>query len=275
MDTCDFSLADPREPGGPTKTDDSQPTNCSPLKDIHALASEIKSLKTDPDNQIFVAGIFGWPLSDADMATATYKIDAIPNPNSADTAHPWPVCYDPTHKPSNPNTFDVAAAGIGATAGLRNAAFVDEFGANGLKLSICQTDFASSMKLIGDKLAKNLQNLCINDKLRLDANGLPDCRVVYRTPMIDPNNPSQIIYQDSPNSLPMCPAGATPGNVTTDCWMLSSDSTKCPDAFNGQLVNVLRTQEEIFSGPLTAGTQLGMQCRICSTSPSAVPLEGC
>jgi hypothetical protein len=131
-DTC------PNGFGSTGSTDTSQPTpQCSPLRDVHALASEIKGLKSDPTNQILVAGIFGYPLSDADMAMATYKIAPVPNPNSADAAHPtvfdsWPVCYDPQHKPADPNTFDPAAAGIGATAGLRNAAFVDEFGDNGL-----------------------------------------------------------------------------------------------------------------------------------------------
>ena len=268
-DTCNFSTVDT-----------SQPTNCSPLKDIKTLANEIKGLKSDPTNQILVAGIFGYPLSDADMAMATYKIAPVPNPNSADAVHPtvfdsWPVCYDPQHKPADPNTFDVNAAGWGATAGLREAAFVDEFGPNGLKFSICQTDFSASMKLIGDSLAKKLQNLCINDKLRLDGNGVPDCRAVYRTPVVDPTNPALITYQDSSYVLPMCPAGATSGNVVADCWQLSSDNTKCPNAYNGQLVNVLRTAQEIKDGPLMAGTLLGMQCKICSTSPSADPVAGC
>jgi len=150
MDTCYFA-----------QVDVSQPTpDCSPLKNISDLATEFKSLKSDPD-QILVAGIFGWPLSDADMARAVYKIDKTPNPNTQDTAHPmvwdyWPVCYDPTHQPADTNTFDRAAAGLGATGGLRNAAFVDQFGANGLTFSVCQPDFSATMKAIGDAIAKKL-----------------------------------------------------------------------------------------------------------------------
>jgi hypothetical protein len=142
-------------------TDTSVPTDCSPLKNIKHLADEIKGLKSDPENQILVAGIFGWPASDADMANAQYKIDMIPNPNTADSAHPtiwdsWPVCYDPSHKPTNTSTFDAAAAGWGATAGLRNAAFIDEFGRNGLKFSICESDFSASMTAIGNAIARKL-----------------------------------------------------------------------------------------------------------------------
>jgi hypothetical protein len=147
--------------GDASGTDTSVPTDCSPLKSIKHLADEIKGLKSDPDSQILVAGIFGWPASDADMANAQYKIDKIPNPNTADTSHPtvwdsWPVCYDPSHTPANASAFDTTAAGWGATAGLRNAAFIDEFGKNGLKFSICESDFSASMTAIGNAIAGKL-----------------------------------------------------------------------------------------------------------------------
>jgi len=274
----------PNPTDGTGQTDTSQPTSCSPLKDVHTLAAEIKSLKSDPDNQILVAGIFGWPLSDADMAMAQYKIDLIPNPNTADTAHPmvydsWPVCYEPSHRPANPNTFDPSAAGRGATAGLRESAFIDEFGPNGLKFSICQSDFSAPMQVIGDAfsgdtLVKKQQNLCIADKL-LDKDtatpGLqPDCTVHLRTPQADPADPTQLIYTDGPE-LPQCPAGSTNGAVAADCWNLSSDLQKCPSAYNGQWVTFLRTTAEIASGSLATGTQLAVQCGICL----ADQVEGC
>ena len=279
--------------------DDAQPTQCSPLKDIHALAQEIKGLKEDPDNQILVAGIFGWPLSDADMKNAVYKIDQIPNPNAADTAHPtvfdsWPICYDPAHKPADPNTFDKDAAGIGATAGLRNAAFIDEFGPNGLKFSICQTDFAASMKVIGDAIAKHLQNLCVDYKLWTDPDPnspnykKPSCRVAYRNVVIDPNNPSAVTYTEDPTGMPQCDPGATSDNISKDCWRLDTDKNKCPDAYNGQVITVVRTRESLTKEPqLPAGTKVGMQCRTCTdfmtpdpdpNSPTfgqKIPLPGC
>jgi len=268
----------------PIGTDTSVPTTCSPLSDFRHIADELKALKSDWTSQILVAGIFGWPLTDADMGTATYRIDSISNPNTADTAHPmvfdsWPVCYDPNHRPAQLSTFDPAAAGWGATAGLRTSAFVDEFGANGLKFSICQPDFSDSMKTIGLAMAKKLQNLCIGDKLfdkDTTTPGLqPDCRVVYRTPVVSPSDPSKVTYQESPTSIPQCPDGATSSTITGDCWQLTSDTQRCPSAFNGQLVTVIRTQAEIDQGPLTPGTKISMQCRTCPTSTSAVPVEGC
>jgi hypothetical protein len=264
----------PNPTDGNQGTDTSAPTTCSPLKDYQRLAGEIKGLKEDPDNQIVVAGIFGWPLSDADMATAQYKIDLVPSANTADTAHPqvfdsWPVCYDPNHRPAAANTdkttgFDSTAAGFGATAGLRMSAFIDEFGANGLKFSICQPDFGASMKVIGDTIARKLRNLCVNYKL-LDtdpSSGLqPDCRVVWRTPSMTSTSPTTMVYAESA-ALPQCPAGASNGNVAADCWQLVTDTSSCPG--NGQSVSVLRTAQEIASNPqLTLGTKLSMQCLTC------------
>jgi hypothetical protein len=95
----------PNPTDGNAATDTSGPTTCSPLKDIHHLAQEIKALKVDPDNQIMVAGIFGWPRTGAngypEMANAKYKIDLVPGPRPEDADNQqgqvwdyWPVCYD-------------------------------------------------------------------------------------------------------------------------------------------------------------------------------------
>jgi hypothetical protein len=277
---CQARMGDECNPG----TDTGQPTSCNPLKSVKAIANELKGLKDDPDNQILVAGIFGWPLSDSEMASAQYKIAPIPNPNTADTQHPtvydyWPVCYDPGHKPAANTTdsatgFDATAAGWGATGGLREAAFIDEFGANGLKFSICQPDFTQSMAVIGDAIAKKLSNLCVDYKLiDTDPNTAgvqASCRVVWRKPVPDPNNPGKVIYQEDPTSMPQCPAGSTQGNVSNDCWQLTNDKNKCP--VNGQLIQILRTRAEIDKDPqVPAGTKVGMQCRTCTDPIPGAP----
>ena len=90
-----------------------------------------------------------------------------------------------------------------------------------------------------------------------------DCRVVWRIPKQDPEDPTRVIFEEDSTSLPQCASGATNGKVPTDCWQLTRDLELCP--VNGQLVNVLRTASEIEKKPrLDPGTQIDMQCRTCT-----------
>ena len=259
--------------------DTSEPTYCSPLKSITHLIDEIRALKEDPDNQILAVGIFGWP-SYAQMAKARYKIDQIPNPNAGEGAVPggfdlWPVCYDPDHPPVDDNVYDPVAAGWGATPGLRLSAFIDQFGQNGMKVSICERDFAPDMRLL--QPTREWWPLCLDKKL-VDADtarpGLqPDCRVVYRTPTPDPSDPTRIIYVENPASMPLCDAGrADDEQPVYPCWRVIKDRSKCPDF--GQNLAVLRAPAERRI-PLEPGTKTEFVCRTCVDPAPAVPSPGC
>jgi len=262
--------------GAKTGTDTSVPTSCSPLKDVKRLAEKIKSLKSNPDKLIFVAGIFGWPLDGQD--TLPYKIDLVPNPFTADTAHPqvydaWPICYDPQHySATDQTTYNLDDAGFGAVGGLREAAFIDQFGENGSKFSICQADFSNSLGGIGSALAYRLPNLCLDSKL-VDtdpaAPGLqPDCLVFYLNPVTGPNG--QVNHVKDPTPLFGCEDGASPETVAADCWRLLNDTTRCPG--QGQWVDVVRTAAEIAQTPqIPVGTELSMQCQVCTSANSAAP----
>jgi len=260
-------------------TDTSVPTDCSPLKNIKHLADEIKALKADPDHQILAAGIFGWPLNDADMATAEYKIAPVPWLNNTQRFEYWPVCYNPDHRPSASSTdpatgADLNAWGMAAQGGLREAAFLDEFGNHGLKFSICQRDFADTMTTIGNRLAGMFLNLCLDFKLADTDPGTdgvqPECSVFWRIPQPDATDPSKTSYQESATSLPQCPAGATNGTVAEDCWRILSNPGRCPAS--GQVLDILRTSTEIASQPrMPPGTQLHVRCRTCPDSVA----EGC
>jgi hypothetical protein len=240
---------------GEKATDTSQPTNCSPLRSVKRMAENIKALKGNPDEQIVVAGIFGWPLDDQDMATATYKIAPVPNANTADTQHPtvfdlWPVCYDPDHKPApattDPTTgFDATAAGPGAAPGLRLAAFVDEFGANGLKFSICQPDFSDSMTQIGATLAQRMQNRCLPASYAQYAS----CSAYVLSPVPNPKDPTQVIYQRGAATVPACDST----NPATPCYTLVPDASPCA---TGEFL----VQLDDASG-LAPGTLLEFVCR--------------
>jgi hypothetical protein len=272
-DTCP-NLTD----GDSEGTDTSVPTSCAPFKNVRHLAGELKALKADPEHQLLVAGIFGWPLSDADLATAEYKIAPLPNPNPADPQHPtvfdyWPVCYEPDHVPSagsaDPATgFDATAAGWAAMGGLREAAFLDEFGANGLKFSICQRDLADTMTTIGNRLAGMFGNACFDvglvDVEPAMAGVQPNCSVFWRFPQPDPSDPNRlVVYQESATSLPECAVGASDGAVAEDCWRIVQDRSRCPTT--GQRVEVLRTAAEVVTATTPPpGTKLHVRCRTCA-----------
>ena len=253
---------------------------------MKGIAASLKGAKAYPREQVLVSGIFGWPMSDADMATAEYKIAPVPNPNTADTAHPtvfdsWPVCYDPNHLPSPATTdpvtgFDTAAAAWGATAGLRESALIDWFGANGMKLSICEPDFSKSMESIGKALAHRLQKVCLDRKL-VDTDATPgiqaDCRVAYRQPAMSPAG--LVTYEEDPIAMPPCPPGETSATATVDCWQLTSDPDQCPAT--GQRIALVRTAAEVAArAQLDPGSKLWMECRTCPDLPAgSASVAGC
>lgn len=245
-----FSTCAARTDDCPDSTDTSVPTTCSPLRGIKQMAEEIKALKSRPDEQIFVAGIFGWPRSDADMATATYKIAPIPNPNTADTTHPtvfdsWPVCYDSDHPVSNPDPatgFDTAAAAWGATSGVRLGAFVDEFGDNGMKFSICQPDFSAAMSKIGTTLAGKSSNLCVAAR----TDHYASCTAQY----LVPDGSGNLVTE--PTAMPLCNGSQT----NQPCYALVADASRCPSA--AYQVQIVAATDAGVAMP--AGTMLEFTC---------------
>ena len=227
-----------------TTTDTSIPTSCSPLLGVKGIAASLKGAKAYPREQVLVSGIFGWPMSDADMATATYKIAEIPNPNAADTAHPTvfdylPVCYDPNHPPVRPDPatgVDMEAVGFGATGGLRMSAFVDEFGANGQKFSICQPDFTAAMSQIGTTMAKKMHNQCVPASYTQ----APQCAGSYAAP------------DGAPTAIALCDATES----VVPCYSLVNDQNLCPG--EAYLVHVNRGSAG--AGQVPAGTWLIFTC---------------
>src|SRR5450759_2925596 len=146
-----------------------------------------------------------------------YKIAPIPNPaHTSDPQAPpalydlWPVCYDPDHPPSNPDPatgYDATAAGYGANPGLRLSAFIDEFGVNGLKFSMCQPDWSAATMVLGgwSDLVKHMHNICIDQPL-VDADPTttslePDCVVEYLFPKSD-----DFVQPKCPNGYPRSPS---------------------------------------------------------------------
>jgi len=166
---CPSRPAPPATDDCPNPTDTSVPTTCSPLRGLAAMATEIKALKSKPRIRS------SQPASSAGRsATPTWPprlTGSRPFPIPTAPTRPIPRSTTigrsatiPTTCRTNPDPvtgFDATAASWGATGGLRMSAFVDQFGDNGLKFSICQPDFSAAMSKIGSALGKKMQNLCL------------------------------------------------------------------------------------------------------------------
>jgi hypothetical protein len=101
---------------------------------VSEMVDSIRALKRQPDRQILVSGIFGWPTNTFGAryryARTQAGIDQVPTCASASTGD--------------------------ATVGLRLKQFVESFGAAGTFTSICTDDFSPALKKIGEALAGRL-----------------------------------------------------------------------------------------------------------------------
>jgi hypothetical protein len=100
------------------------------LIEVRDVVASIRALKTRPDQQILVAGIFGWPL---DSAGARYQY--IPTNQGAFMV---PICQSMRGE---------------AAVGLRLKSFVESFGPSGFFVSICDPDFRPTFQRLGQAVA--------------------------------------------------------------------------------------------------------------------------
>jgi hypothetical protein len=99
------------------------------------VVGSLRALKPVPDQQIVVAGIFGWPTN---AIGARYRYVNLPRNGGID--------YGPSCQSVNGE----------ATGALRMKRFVDSFGPSGSFFSICDGDFSPAMQKIGQRLAGHL-----------------------------------------------------------------------------------------------------------------------
>ena len=144
-----------------------------------------------------------------------WKNPTTPDSSCGAASCPWPeISHSCT-----------AADGSYADPSVRIAQFVNEFGPNGLTLSICDDTFAPSLNRIADLINQNLTPPCLTQAIA-DKPGTsdPDCTVVSHTPR-DQGSPIDA-------TVPYCGSngGAPP------CWRLvpSTDPATC----TGQIVDI-------------------------------------
>ncbi|HXU80173.1 MAG TPA: hypothetical protein VN914_02175, partial [Polyangia bacterium] len=174
--------------------------HCTPnpagrLIKVTEMVDSIRALKKRPDQQILVAGLFGWPNN---ATGARYRY--VQTNQGLEAA---PICQSSNGE---------------AMAGLRLKQFVESFGAAGSFFSICQDDFSPSLKRIGQQVAGRLGTPCVSapivDSKPADPGVQPDCQVIDRVPRAGG-------YADEP--LPPCGSGNR--SATGACWQLAADAS--------------------------------------------------
>jgi hypothetical protein len=195
---------------------------------VSELVASIRNLKKRPDQQIAVSGIFGWPRF---PAGARYK-------------------YVGTMVGTDVGAICSSSNGD-AAVGLRMKAFVESFGAAGSFFSVCQDDYAPTMKQIGERVASQMNSRCINAPVvdtQADQPGVQaDCQVIDRIPASVAGG-----YQDQP--VPPCSSGGR--SASGACWQLVVNLT-C--STSGLQIDVDR------GGKLPVpGAQQVIRCATCS-----------
>jgi hypothetical protein len=195
------------------------------LKTVAETAAQIKSLKSDPASQIIVAAITG--------PTTPYEVH-FKNPSTTDSG-PWP---EVTHSCVAPDTSF-------ADPSVRVTEFVQQFGGNGITLSICDQSFAPALRRIADEIGRVLEPPCIVGQIANRPNtGEPDCTVVSHT-----GNGSGMIIDSAVKSCTET-GGAGP------CWRLIAGGANC----NGQVMEVTDDPNNMM--PASQNATVG--CALCT-----------
>jgi hypothetical protein len=164
-----------------------KPVENGALTNVSDFVSAIRGLKRNPDEQVLVAGIFGWPTSGA----GSYVVGK----SKMDRWDYMPGCVSDNGD---------------ATAALRVKQFVDAFGTSGSFQSICSGDFRPILADIGEKLRKRIPGSFCVDAPVVDtkpaAGVQPDCLVSESGPT---------------GKKTYVPACDTAGGGT--CWTLQKD----------------------------------------------------
>jgi hypothetical protein len=165
----------------------------------------LRSLKTDPDNQILVAAITG--------PATPYTVELVPGSLTSDRTDAQIAsikhsCVESTGEYADPS--------------VRILQWVMGFGANGLLLPICADSFERALFTIGQKLTMLLKPQCIQGTLR-DADP--------STAALDPECQVTDHYINDQNVAVETPLPACAGNGNSPpCWSIVDDAMNCAGA---------------------------------------------
>ena len=239
-----------------------------PLIPVSDIIASVNGVKSNPQNQIMVAGIIGWPPDSSlpgVVVSNQYQIGKDSTSQPPQQQNLWdymPICEIPSITSGDGNIYK-------AYGGLRHKEFIDAYGVNGTYYSICSSDFTGPMaQLSGGGVGMTPQD-CVRYPL-LDTDPTtpgvqPECQALLvmgstQTPLpecLDPNS-----------QLPLDPTNPQTTNVpdtARPCWYLYYDpnpTTGCPNTYMNQRITFLLSTGQIPP----AGTSLHMTCLTCPAS---------
>lgn len=193
-------------------------TECVPrqdspyMPDVQEYVDFIKSLKADDPSKIIVAGIIGYDEMNPDELL---EVELVEKERVGEVYSLVPACQVPT-----PDGMGIESR---ATTGVRLRSFLEQFPGRNTIQTICQRDLSGALDLIGDLLAKLLDNpFCLTTDvyIRPEADGVRpyDCQV---SDVRDSNGVE--------TALPHC--DNTDGNPTnTPCWFIRINEAGCEKA---------------------------------------------
>ncbi|HXJ23554.1 MAG TPA: vWA domain-containing protein [Polyangia bacterium] len=187
--------------------------NQNALTSVTQFVKDIKSLKTDPDNQILVAAITAPP----DPYGVVWVPPSSPPPGTSGQV--WPQVMHSCGAEGGDDVNPMATAhptdGSFGDPGVRITQFVHAF-PNSVVASICDASYRNSMTAIATKLGALIKPNCITGTIQTDSNNQPAC-VVTNHLTDGQGNTMDVVVQNC----------AENGNAPP-CWSLGTDATACP-----------------------------------------------
>jgi hypothetical protein len=212
------------------------------LLGVVETANRIKALKSP--GQVIVAAITGAPTP----YQVHWKAPSTTDMSCGMASCPWPeISHSCT-----------AQDGSFADPGVRVSEFVNQFGANGLVLSICDNSFAASLDRIAALINASLKPPCIEGKIAKKAGTQDlDCTVVSHTSVAGSNQ-----FTDS--TVPSC---ASNGGMSP-CWQLTAGGTGCA----GQIIDQAALMDPRIT--MSQSQNATVNCALCVAGVDD-PARGC
>jgi hypothetical protein len=219
---------------------------CVPAEDgillgVADTAARIKALKPGAADKIVVAAITAPPTS----PQAPYTVHWEPNKLMPPDSGPWPVI---SHACTAPDTSFADPAP-------RILQFVNEFGGNGLSMSICGGEFSSALSGIADLIGRKLTPPCIEGTIaKRPGTDRDDCTVIGSKSAGNGSSADSTI------------AACTDTGDVGPCWRLIPGTGTC----TGRMIEVVPGPD----GPSASGETAAVECSLCAPGMPD-PARGC